>query len=213
MGGRVRGSRDRRDRGQRPARPAGSAAVGPLVGNRSTAQQLPVLRTVGPSRLGRSPRRYSQPCCSEPLRLRPGDARRLLTGALIVGLAGLLLAVISSSVAEIRILVQGQPWRWLWLGRFLATALLPLILIAVWRDGAAGRCAAMLLAAAWLLNGRSSYREIPPIGASGLLCVLAILVWVVRNRLPSSGLRALTLVATASLGWSPWCSCRSCWSP
>ena len=131
--------------------------------------------------------------------LRPGGARRLLTGALVVGFAGLVLTVLGSWIAEIRILVQGQPWRWLWLGRFLATACLPLIVLVAWRDGAAGRCAAMLLSAAWLLNAPASYREIPPIGASGLLCVLATVVWLSRKQLSQDGLRALTVVASGSL--------------
>lgn len=110
-----------------------------------------------------------------------GQAQVTLVSALIVGVAGVLLAVVSSQLFELKILLQGQPWRWLWIGRVLATLLLPLIVLNLWRDGRAGQSVAMLVIAAWLLSGAGSHRYVPPIGVSGLLCAIALVTWLTRG--------------------------------
>ena len=137
--------------------------------------------------------------------LPSGAARKLAASALCVGLAGLVLAVACSSLMEVKILLQGQPWRWLWIGRVLATALLPLLVIGLWRRGVAGRSAAMLLSAAWLVSGTGSFREVPPIGVAGLLSLLALLIWVMRASITkdSAGMvKTLSIGALALVGVS-----------
>jgi hypothetical protein len=106
-----------------------------------------------------------------------------------------LLAAVTSELLPVKVLVQGQPWRWLWIGRVLATALLPLVLVHLWRHGGTGRSVAALLASAWLLVGTGSYQDIPPIGASGLLCLTAYIAWTARRRLSDAAARGLWLLA------------------
>jgi hypothetical protein len=135
--------------------------------------------------------------------LPSGVARKTMASALCVGFAGLTLAILSSSLVEVKILLQGQPWRWLWIGRLFATALLPVVVIGLWRRGVAGQSSAMLLAAAWLISGVGSFREVPPIGVGGLLTLLALLIWSTRKSITkdSAGIvKALTLVALALVG-------------
>jgi hypothetical protein len=134
-----------------------------------------------------------------------GAARKAAASALCVGLAGLVLAVVCSTLVDAKILLQGQPWRWLWIGRVLATALLPLLVIHLWRCGVAGRSAAMLLSAAWLLSGTGSFREVPPIGVGGLLALLALLIWLMRASITkdSAGMvKMLSIGALALVGMS-----------
>ena len=50
------------------------------------------------------------------------------------------------------LLLLAQSWRWPWLSRFVAVALLPVTLATLWKEGAAGRACALLVASAWLLS-------------------------------------------------------------
>jgi len=130
-------------------------------------------------------------------------AQRALVSALFVGAIGLVLAIVSSQLLELKVLLQGQPWRWMWLGRFFATVLLPLILVTIWREGPAGRSAAMLLASAWLLGGLGSLRDVPPVGVSGLLCLLSLVVWHARASLKGRSpftVEALGISVLAAVG-------------
>ena len=124
-------------------------------------------------------------------------ARRLLAGAMCVGVAGVLLAIVSSQVIELKILMQGQPWRWLWVGRFLATALLPLIVVRLWQADPAGRPAAIIVCAAWLLTGAGSFADIPPVGVSGLMCLIAVLIWHARTAMSKRMLATLNVMSVA----------------
>ncbi|CAN5268331.1 hypothetical protein BH09PSE2_BH09PSE2_04860 [soil metagenome] len=103
---------------------------------------------------------------------RPGDWGRLFVQAAVVGLclAGstgrlrtLLTAVLVTAaigVAATLVLCDGfgdllglqlQPWRALWPMAVLANAALPLVALALWRRGSAGRTALGLLLMAWLV--------------------------------------------------------------
>jgi hypothetical protein len=115
--------------------------------------------------------------------LPDGQARQVSAASLCVSIAGLSLAIFSSEVLPIKLLLQGQPWRWIWIGRFVATALMPLIVVNLWRAGAPGRASAILLACAWLLGTYGSYAEIPPMGAGGFLILTALMLFVIRERL------------------------------
>lgn len=115
--------------------------------------------------------------------LPAGDARRVLGAALCVALAGLALAALSSYLLPLKLLVEGQPWRWLWPARFFATAALPLLVLVLWRHGSVGRCVALMASAAWLLTDAGSMGDLPPIGTSGLLLGIAAVVWAMRGAL------------------------------
>lgn len=124
------------------------------------------------------------------------EARRVAATALWVGTAGLALATIASTLLPLTLLVQGQPWRWLWIGRYFATALLPFVAVTSWRHGAAGRAAALLLASAWLLTDSGSTRDLPPFGAGGLLCMASLAVLAMRRHLSPS-----TAAVIEKLSW------------
>ncbi len=121
-------------------------------------------------------------------------ARRLTASALLVAVAGLALAVLSSQWLELRILLQGQPWRWPWIGKVLAIAILPSLVVHLWRSARTGQAAAVLLAIAWLLAGVGALREVPPFGVAGLLCFFSLLLWVARDKVSPESLRHLRIL-------------------
>ena len=122
---------------------------------------------------------------------------RVALAALCVGTAGLVLAIIASEWLPLKVLLQGQSWRWLWIGRVMSIAAIPLIVMTLWTSGRAGRAAAALLCSAWLLTDAGSTRDIQPIGVSGLLCALAWLVWELRERISD---RSASSVQGAAMG-------------
>jgi hypothetical protein len=70
---------------------------------------------------------------------------RVALASLIVGVGGLLTSYVGSDLVPIEIVLQGQPWRVLWLATAIATILLPSTIFQAWRSGATGRAAALLL--------------------------------------------------------------------
>jgi hypothetical protein len=141
------------------------------------------------------------------LALTSDPTRRVVRSALWIALTGLVLAAFASEVWNLKVLMQGQPWRWLWLGRLFAIMVIPATLYSAWSAGPAGRGVALLLAAAWLAVVPVSTRSLAAVMMGSLLASLAFLVWVVRTRLKEStqlliqrgawGIVALVLVAAA----------------
>lgn len=131
--------------------------------------------------------------------LPDGIARKLMASALCVGAAGLVLAVISSQVLESRILLQGQPWRWLWISRVVATACLPLLIAMLWNRGRPSTSVAMLLAAGWLLSATGAFREVPPIGVGGLLCALACCIHLMRGHITRDSIGIVNALAIGAM--------------
>lgn len=132
--------------------------------------------------------------------LGPGQARQLCRAALCVGAVSIVLTVVSSEIVPLKILLQGQPWRWLWICRFVATAVLPLLLVKLWHQAGVSRAATGLLACAWLVGISGAFGDVPPFGASGLLCLSAALVWAARNELSErarNGVRVLAVLTLA----------------
>lgn len=133
--------------------------------------------------------------------------RAIARAAFWIALTGLLLAAFASEVWNLKILLQGQPWRWMWLGRFIAIALLPATLWTAWSSGTAGRATALLLAAAWLAVEPVSSRALAPAIMGALLAASALCIWLARARMPAStqillqrgaaAVLALVLVAVA----------------
>jgi hypothetical protein len=76
--------------------------------------------------------------------------RTFCRAALLTGLGGLALALIGGDLLHIVVIVQGQPWRWLWLSNALAVTLIPVIAGDCWRAGDSSRITVVLQAAAWV---------------------------------------------------------------
>jgi len=119
--------------------------------------------------------------------------RRVTIGALAVGVAGLCLAAVASFWPQLELLLKGQAWRWLWLCRFFAIALLPAVAAALWTGAGMRRAAALFLLGSWLvvlpISARSGVTQAVP----GMLAVIALGLAVAREGQVSDRLRALSL--------------------
>ena len=139
------------------------------------------------------------------VRFSAGDwAKRICAAALCTATAGLLATAFVSLVLPLRIVIQGQPWRWIWIVTLLAIALLPRALRLIWVASDAGKAAALLFAAAWLMNGVG----IEGSELTGLrlpFAAVAVAMIVLQHRLPGSTaallLRGAWLVAGLCLLW------------
>jgi hypothetical protein len=107
---------------------------------------------------------------------RNADSRKICLTSICVGLTGLCLALIPSLVDPVALLVQGQAWRWIWIGCLLSALLLPAALVDVSKDKRCGVLCVVLVLAAWLLQN--------PYGTA---CVgVALVVWLSRRRIGES---------------------------
>ena len=75
-----------------------------------------------------------------------------MAAALVSG-AGLAVAFIGGLIGPVALLVQGQAWRWVWIGIFVSAALAPFTLLQVWRDQKCGPLCALLMVLGWILPG------------------------------------------------------------
>jgi hypothetical protein len=82
-----------------------------------------------------------------------GRLRNLMLAALGTELCGLLLAMIGGDWLRLTCVVQGQAWRWIWLGAVLATMILPSLTQSLWHRGLRGRVTLGLLFSAYLVQG------------------------------------------------------------
>ena len=152
--------------------------------------------------------------CISATALSSRHARLGASCAVGVALAGLTLATVSSLWLHLEVLIQGQPWRWVWLAHFFAMGLLPATVLALWRGSMNGRTASLLLSAAWLfivpITARSSLVHVIPALLSGLAWVF----WIVRSSVSRDLGRILNIagwlifgavvvssLVTISLGW------------
>lgn len=115
--------------------------------------------------------------------------RQLSEAAMLVGAAGLALAVIAGSMGP-AILLQGQAWRWVWVTTFTAILLLFPTTCRLWRDERCGPICALLILCGWIVPA-----------VDGALCMaLALGLWWVRNRIPFALGRQLRWGAEALAG-------------
>ncbi len=121
--------------------------------------------------------------------------RRLCAGALLVGAAGLGVALIASLIGPVAILLQGQAWRWTWLTGLISVVLLPATALRLWRDEKCGPLCAILLVSAWTF---------PAVDGTAVAS-LTLIVWCLRSRLNervSLALRWATVaLALTILAW------------
>jgi hypothetical protein len=89
------------------------------------------------------------------VRLLPdAPGRKLAVATGIVGATGVLLAFVTEA-APLQLLVQGQPWRWLWPAGVIAVIAVPTVVHRLWAGINTERTAAALLAASWLTRETS----------------------------------------------------------
>ena len=99
--------------------------------------------------------------------------RQICVGAIVVGLAGLAVALVASCVAPVAILVQGQAWRWVWITDFVSILLLAPTVLCVWRDKKCGPLCSILVILGWTFSV-----------VDGFTCVsIALLLWLARSHI------------------------------
>ena len=134
------------------------------------------------------------------LALPSGPATRIAWSALSLGIAGLALAWIAGEIWHLKLLMQGQPWRWLWLVRFFAIVTLPATLLVMWRSDSAGKGAALFLVAAWMAVAPVGTRNATVTLMAAILATASFAIWMARARVPNSTSRLFYLGGYAVLG-------------
>ncbi len=100
-----------------------------------------------------------------------GRIRKLCLAAALVGVAGLALAQIGSSIGPVTILVQGQAWRWVWITVLASVLVFPTTALQVWQHEKCGPVCVLLLISGWILPA-----------VDGTACVsIALLLWLARD--------------------------------
>jgi len=115
--------------------------------------------------------------------------RKYCAVAALLGGAGLAVAFIGGLIGPVAILVQGQAWRWVWIGVFVSAVLFPVLAFEVWRDDKCGAPCTLLLVLGWTLPA-----------SVGTPCVLLVLIFWLRRAHLSLRLAALLRLACAGLG-------------
>jgi hypothetical protein len=127
--------------------------------------------------------------------LQEPPALKVCAAAALIGAAGLIVAYLGGVIGPAALLVQGQAWRWIWPAYVMSVVLMPAALQRIGRDPCCGALCAVLLAGGWLL----------PSGAGAACALLALLLWLTRDRIgerTASGLRwAAALTFAALLAW------------
>jgi len=129
-----------------------------------------------------------------------GWPKRLAQAAFWIGTCGLLLAMLAATVLPLKLLLQGQPWRWIWLANIFAIMFLPSTLSAAWRHSTAGRVVALMICIAWLLTEWSSADQLPPVGVAGVLLIGSQAIWWARAHIGNSHFALLQAGAIGGVG-------------
>ena len=99
--------------------------------------------------------------------------RKLFLATAIVGISGLAVAGVASTLGPVALLMQGQAWRWVWITAFISALLMLPTAMRLWRGETIGPLCAILLVASWTL---------PEVDAP-LLVVFALALFQVRTRI------------------------------
>jgi len=118
--------------------------------------------------------------------LRAARARQLLLSAFVLGLTGLALSAFYAATVPLEILIQGQPWRWMWPARFLAIGALPAIIAALWSANGMSRAGALFLAAGWLFVVPVATRSHAVVLTSSILMALGLGLVMLTGRVSGS---------------------------
>ena len=113
--------------------------------------------------------------------------RKVCAAAVIVGAAGLAVALSADAVGPVAIIVQGQAWRWVWIAVFISTLLLPATLLQIWPDRKCGPLCAVLLLLGLTLPA-----------LNGTACVsFSLLLWLSRPYLSIRAVHVLRWIFMA----------------
>ncbi len=97
--------------------------------------------------------------------------RQIGSTAILVGAAGLTLALIASLVGPVALLLQGQAWRWVWVTSFASVLLLAPTVRALWRPDGCGLLCVPLVICGWMFSA-----------IGGMICLaFALILWLVRD--------------------------------
>jgi hypothetical protein len=119
--------------------------------------------------------------------IRDPRTRKFCMASLCIAIAGLVLAAIASlGSPPVAILLQGQPWRWVWIAALLSVLLVPATVAEAWRNERCGPLCALLLICAWTFQAIDSC----------MLLALAICAWILQAHLT---LRAAVWVRWATI--------------
>lgn len=148
------------------------------------------------------------------LALRGSRVSRVMLAACWLGIAGLALSWFYTAFVPLEVLIQGQPWRWIWPARFLAIGALPAIFLALWSKGRTDRAAALFLAAGWLFVIPLSSRASSVMMTSSMLLAISLGLALARGRVSDHlagvtlrsawvilGIVLLAAMIAASLAW------------
>jgi hypothetical protein len=119
--------------------------------------------------------------------LNDARMRKICICAMLVGAAGLAVALIAGGDSPIVYLIQGQAWRWAWIAGFLAILLFAPTALQIWEDRKCGPLCAILLIAGWTF---------PAVDGTACLSV-ALLVWSVRRFIPERSERLMRFAGYA----------------
>ncbi len=114
--------------------------------------------------------------------------RKLCVAALVVGAAGLAVALIASLIGPVVILLQGQAWRWVWVTGLVSVLVLAPTVLRVWHDEKCGPLCAILMITAWTF---------PAVDDTACIS-LALLLWSMRDRITLRATRFLQIAAVAA---------------
>ena len=122
-------------------------------------------------------------------------ARPVALAALWTAIAGLFLTAVTTWWLPLTLLLQGQPWRWVWIAVFLSIVLLPSTIAALWNAGQSGRVVALVFSSGWALAMAARGDTLMAGCGAGLLAI-ALVTFAVRDRLTLDA-RVLRAVAWA----------------
>lgn len=122
--------------------------------------------------------------------------RRLCASAALVGVTGLIIALIASSLGPTPILLQGQAWRWFWVTGFVSVLTILPTALRLWKGGGCGAVCATLLVAGWTFS---------PINGTFLVAA-ALCLWSLRGHVQPPTQKLLWvlsfLLIAAILAWT-----------
>jgi hypothetical protein len=84
--------------------------------------------------------------------LRDPRVQKLSIAVVLVGVTGLVIALVAATVGPIGLFLQGQAWRWVWITRLTAVILLAPTLLKLWREEKCGPLCAVLTVLGWTFS-------------------------------------------------------------
>jgi len=115
------------------------------------------------------------------------NLRRLCAASAIVGVTGLIIALIAGSLGPVPILIQGQAWRWFWVTGFVSVLMILPSAFRLWKGGGCGPACATLLVAGWTFSRVDG----------SLLVAAALCLWALRRHMAQAMQRVLIVLSFA----------------